>query len=150
MNRRGTTIISVMVTTCIIGLTIVPMASLLVTEGQQTRANRNRVFATHLARNMIERIRMERLEAMPLMVATEDDGKIFVAADEILSPQDVPASYVAMCKNFERTLVYKPAVDGDSGKGVIEAKVSWIEEGHKRTLQLSMLLIEEESFGGGK
>ncbi len=147
MRNRGTTLVSVMITTCIVGLAIVPMASLLLTESKQTRNNRNRVFAVHLARNMLERIRMEKLEPLSMLLATEEDGKIFVCADELLSATDLPEDYQAMCKAFQRSLVYKAAVDGDSAKGVLEAIVRWKEGTHQREFRLSTL-ITEEKLGG--
>ena len=60
----GMTMLEIVLAVVLLALAIIPSAGLLQKETKTTNENRNRIFARHLAHNIIERFKMERLSAI--------------------------------------------------------------------------------------
>ncbi len=145
-NNKGATFFGVMIATIIISLAAIPLISTVIDQTRLTRVSKMRVFATHLAHNMIERFRTESFTQVATYLCSEEGSAMFVEQDELLTPTDVPASYARMISSFKRTLLLIPVTDRS---GVLEATVAWQEDGHTRSVRVSTVLVDAD-FPGGK
>ena len=95
---------------------------------------------------MIERFRTEDFSQVTAILDSTEAGEFFVTEDELLNPDDIDATYTNLLGQFKRSLVLTPV---NSRKGVLEALVTWSEEGHQREVRLSTVLVDT-TFDGGK
>ena len=145
-KQRGATFFGVMVATILISLAALPLISTVIDQTKLTRVSKMRVFASHLAHNMIERFRTESYQQVAIYLGSPEGSTLFVEQDELLSPTDVPNSYAKLVRSFKRELVLIPITDRS---GVLEATVKWREDGFDRKVKVSIVLVDAD-FPGGK
>ena len=145
-RQRGATFFGVMIATVIISLAALPLISTVIDQTKLTRVSKMRVFASHLAHNMIERFRTEHFQQVATYLSSPEGSAMFIEQDELLTPTDVPASYSRLMRSFTRELVLIPVTDRS---GVLEATVKWREDGHDRKVRVSTVIVDAD-FPGGK
>lgn len=145
-KKTGSTFFSVLIGIVLLSLAAVPLISTLINQTKATRMSKMRVFANQLASNMIERFRTEDFSQVTAILDSTEAGEFFVTEDELLNPDDIDATYTNLLGQFKRSLVLTPV---NSRKGVLEALVTWSEEGHQREVRLSTVLVDT-TFDGGK
>ena len=85
-RKQGVTMLEIALAVVLLALAIVPMMGLLQNETKQTALNRNRIFAHHLANNIIERLRMEPLAALKGKLTDRESSQAYLASLELLNP----------------------------------------------------------------
>lgn len=128
-------------TVVMLSLAIIPMSGLMLKESRQTAMGRTRTFALHLASNMIERFKMEHLNALKIMLDNPTSSQGAISSIRELNPTADSPEFNQMMNMFKRTawLEIDPASNGR--KAVLKVQVQWDERGHKRQLERSIIII---------
>ncbi len=143
---RGATFLGVLIATVIIALAILPMMSTLIDQTQKTTMSRDRIFATHLANSVIERLRLEKYSQVKLYCSSIEAGEAFINEDKWLNPEDAPAKYKRMVTRFRRMAIVEELRDR---AGKLEVIVTWTEDGNARQVSVCTILVDD-FFPGGK
>lgn len=136
MTRRGATFAEIAIATLFLALAMVPLLDSILSGSRRTREDRNRVFATVLASNVLERYRLER----PAGAASAAADAAF---DPALSPENPPEGWAEMRDKFQVETTATPG--GDTA--VLRVVVTWDEAGQTRRVEAATLLAE--TFPGG-
>ncbi len=131
----------------LLALAIVPMMGLLQNETRQTALNRNRIFAHHLANNIVERLRMEPLSALKSKLTDRDSSQAFLANLELLNPPPPDGGYESLMKKFRRYAWLDIGSGADDGKVVLTVEVEWDERKHTRLVKTNFLLVDDAMVG---
>lgn len=142
------TFVEIALAVLILSLAIVPMVSLLITETRETRLSRDRIVASHLASNILERFRMEPVETLSVALDTMEAGRDFVASDPLLTPDPLPEGYKAYLDRFERFALFELDEGAGGRKGTLKAIVRWSEKGFPRELSMGTVLVDSDFPGG--
>ena len=143
---HGETFFGVMIATVIISLAVIPMATALIEQTRQTRYSESRVFATQLAQNIIERVKLEPYDYLASLCGSLEEGRLFIAQDPLLAPPaDAPPAYLNMLAHFGRTVVF---VEVAPRVATIEAIVDWTEDGRYREIRLKTMVVDTFMPGG--
>ena len=145
-KRAGASFVGVMLAVVILSLAILPMLSMLIDQTEKTTMSRDRIFATHLANSVIERLRLEPYSQVKVYCSSLESGTVFINEDEWLNPKEAPKQYLAMVKRFSRAVVITE-ISPRAGK--LEAIVSWEEDGNEREVSVCTVLVDDD-FPGGK
>lgn len=145
MNKKGATFFGVMLATVIISLAVIPLVASLIDQTRMTRVSRARIFATHLAHNMLERMRLENYNSVKVWLDSPQAGELFIQQDVLLSPPDASAKYRQMLSGFKREMVF---AEVNPRIGSLEAYVSWVEDGQSRRVRLATVLVDTNLPGG--
>ena len=145
-KKTGATFLGVLMAVVILSLAILPMLSMLIDQTEKTTMSRDRMFATHLANSVIERLRLESYAQVKAYCSSLESGTVFINEDEWLNPKNAPKQYLVMVKRFNRAAVITE-IGPRAGK--LEAFVRWTEDGREREVSACTVLIDDD-FPGGK
>jgi type II secretory pathway pseudopilin PulG len=150
-RRRAFTLIEIVLCGVLLFLAVVPFLGLLESMARNTRLTRARIVATSLARNVIERYRVERLAELAKLMPALDDGARAIEADQLLKLPAGPLAELVRAHGFRRSATLARGAAGDPAghrKGVLMARVDWVEDGHPRTCELKTLIVDDELSTG--
>ena len=131
----------------LLALAIVPMMGLLQNETRQTALNRNRIFAHHLANNIIERLRMEPLDSLKSKLTDRNSSQAFLSSIDLLNPPPPDTGYAALMKKFRRFAWLDVGSGSDGGKVALTVEVEWDERKHLRKVKTNIVLVDDAAVG---
>jgi len=144
--QSGATFFGVMMATVLISLAAIPLMTAIIERTRQTKVSEMHVFATHLAQNLIERVRLESCGVLRDLLPTIEAGARFVQEDPLLAcPDGVGDDYRRLLAQFTRTIVF---AEVSPRAGMVEAIVQWSEDGHPREISLKTVVVDTEFPGG--
>ena len=148
-SKRGFTFVEVMMTVVLLSLAIIPMASLMQKETRDTKMGRDRTFALHLASNIIERLKMEHIDA--LRINFSDPSLAQAALENLpeLNRSCVHPSFMQMKEKFQSQAYLEFDSASNGRKAVLKVEVMWVESGHDRKVKRSLVLVNTV-FPAGK
>jgi len=146
-RRRGITMLEIVLTVCLLALAIIPVIGSLQTESRQTSMNRDRIFAHHLATNVIERLRMERPSALATVLDDRAASTIYLNELDTINPTAPSPDFATMFPRFRRSAWVEAGSGVDAGKYTLNVLVEWTEAGHDRQLHMNLLLVEAPELG---
>jgi len=118
-------------------------------ETRQTRLSRNRIIATHLANNIVERFRMEPVKRLAMALSSMAAGRALVEEDELLTPPQGDDAYRALLVKYERYALFELDPGSNGRKGVLKAIVKWREGPREREQRIAVVCVDA-NFPGGR
>ena len=138
-RRYGFTLTEVVVAAFLVATVGVALLGHLVAETHFARTSRDSIVAERLAADVIERLRLEPVDRLAGVLGTAAAGRVWVEADPLLSPPDLPPDEVRVLERFDRSAWVEAAPGGEDG--VLRVRVTWTEAGRDREVKACTVLL---------
>lgn len=148
-SKRGFTFLEILMCVVLLAFAIIPMASLMMRESQATAMGRTRTFALHLASNIIERVKMEELEAIKVSFGTPAAAEAAISSIEELNRPSDSDIYNSLMNDFIRTATLEIDPASNGRKAVLKVQIKWDEKGHPRQIERAIIIVDSH-FPAGK